>query len=150
MLAHRHSWECHRLEPREGAKERLCLSFGGVWADYDFMFQWSKEMDCLHLTAIFGVETAAAKKADLNALLTHINQGLWFGFFCFNEDEDGAAHILFRHSHLFSDGVSIHACQTLVEIARAALDEWSPSFYMIAQGASLADSLLARQKMSAA
>jgi hypothetical protein len=145
LLAHDRPWQAHRK-----SETLLALFLTGAWADYDIALKWSADMACLHLTALFGAKQGRATSQDLHALLAHINVHLWFGFFCLAESEKGESYIVFRHSHLFTDVISESSCETLVEIARAALDQWAGSFYALERGASLANALDARSIREAA
>lgn len=127
------------------ADNQLQLFLEGEWADYDLSFNWSSDLSCLHLIAVFGAHQNQEKHSELCALITHINTQLWFGFFALKDN-----YILFRHSHLFIEGVSSDSCEALVEIARAALDRWGVAFYLMAGGYSINQALLALQKKGAA
>ena len=146
VLAHRHSWDSVR---KSATQLHLCLR--GEWTEYDFDFQWNADLSCLHLTALFDSHQNGASPTELRALLAHINARLWLGFFSVAGDDAGGgddATIVFRHSHLLTEEESLNSCETLVEVARAALDKWSWCFYLLARGASLASTLQEQEKVS--
>jgi len=66
--------------------ERSCddeinILVSGVWAEYSVSFSWMEDFEALHLCCAFDIKVPEARSAEINRILSMINEQLLIGHF---------------------------------------------------------------------
>jgi hypothetical protein len=125
---------------RQDADE-ISISVRGAWSDYHVSFNWMEDLESLHIASAFDLKVPEARRAEVKALISLINEQLWIGHF------DIWAHegvILVRNSHLLTGGaeVSPQQCEALLRSATESCDLYYQAFqFVVWAGKSAAEAL---------
>jgi hypothetical protein len=83
----------------------------------------------------------SARRAQMAALLMHINAKMWIGHFDMFADE-GA--LVFRHAMIFPDArASAAQCEALLNLAVEACEHYYPAFQFVLWGGKTAEEAMA-------
>jgi hypothetical protein len=123
-------------------RDELNLSVAGRWSDHHFSFTWRDDLQSLHLSSAFDMRiTGETRRADVAALLMHVNSRLWIGHFDLWPD-DGT--IVFRHAMIFPDAMaSASQCEALLNLALEACEHYYPAFQFVLWGGKSAEEAVA-------
>ncbi len=124
------------------SRDELNLSVAGRWSDHHFTFTWRDDLQSLHLSSAFDMRiTGATRRADVAALLMHVNSRLWIGHFDL-WPEDGT--IVFRHAMIFPDALaSPSQCEALLNLGLEACEHYYPAFQFVLWGGKSAEEAVA-------
>jgi len=127
-------WAFERSGPDE-----LNLSVAGRWSDHHFSFTWREDLQSLHLSSAFDMRvTGQTRRADVAALLMHVNARLWIDLW----PDDGT--IVFRHAMIFPDAhASAAQCEALLNLALEACEHYYPAFQFVLWGGKSAEEAVA-------
>ena len=123
-------------------RDELNLSVAGRWSDHHFSFTWREDLQSLHLSSAFDMRiSGTTRRADVAALLMHVNARLWIGHFDLWPD-DGT--IVFRHAMIFPDALASAAqCEALLHLALEACEHYYPAFQFVLWGGKSAEEAVA-------
>ncbi len=114
---------------RQDADE-ISISVRGSWSDYHVSFNWMEDLESLHIASAFDLKVPEARRAEVKALISLINEQLWIGHFDIWNHE---GVILFRNSHLLTGGaeVSPQQCEALLRSATESCDLYYQAFQFV-------------------
>jgi hypothetical protein len=136
QVAAMNDWNFERQDTNE-----ISISIRGSWSDYHTSFNWMEDIEALHLTSAFDLKVPEQRRGEVKQLLLLINEQLWIGHFDMWAN-DGV--ILFRHSHLLTNGAEISPsqCQALLTSAVGSCDLYYQAFqFVVWAGKSAAEAL---------
>ncbi|MDI9348560.1 MAG: YbjN domain-containing protein [Candidatus Symbiobacter sp.] len=121
--------------------EELLAGVTGSWCDWRLYFWWRSEAQCLHFTCGFDARIPPTRRAELNELLTLVNEKLWLGHFTLCPDE---GMIAFRHTMPLR-GVAMASREQIDDVILAAFAEcerFYPAFQFTIWGGKSASEAL--------
>jgi hypothetical protein len=110
--------------------DEISISVRGAWSDYHVSFNWMVDLESLHIASAFDLKVPDARKGEVKALISLINEQLWIGHFDIWSKE---GVILFRNSHLLTGGadVSPQQCEALLRSATESCDLYYQAFQFV-------------------
>ena len=125
---------------RDGEDE-ICISVEGSWTDYHVAFTWLADMEALHVACAFDLKAPPQRRAEVQTLVSLINEQLWIGHFdVWNRD----GVVMFRHSLLLAGGLEPNRqqCEVVVTSAITACERYYQAFqFVVWAGKSAAEAL---------
>jgi len=97
QLAESYGWAFERA-----ALDEISVVVAGNAADYDISFAWFAEHETLHLSCAFQLNAPPAKAAELQTLLSLVNEKLLFGHF---DRWQKAGRVVYRQTLVLSGGL---------------------------------------------
>lgn len=97
-------------------EDEISICVAGGWTDYNVAFTWLSELEALHIACAFDLKTPSARRTELAALLSLIDEQLWIGHFDLWPNE---GVILFRHAMVLAGGVELNGLQCHTVLAHA-------------------------------
>ncbi len=124
-LAAHNQWPFDRDE-----EDEISITVAGGWTDYNVAFTWLEDLEALHVACAFDLKAAAARKGEVAALISLINEQLWLGHFDVWPD-DGV--VMFRHAIVLAGGAELnsHQCQTVLTSAVRACERYYQAFQFV-------------------
>ncbi|VTZ51007.1 conserved hypothetical protein [Methylocella tundrae] len=124
-LAAHNQWPFDRDE-----EDEISITVAGSWTDYNVAFTWLEDLEALHVACAFDLKAPSARKAEVVALISLINEQLWLGHFDIWPD-DGV--VMFRHAIVLSGGAELngHQCQTVLTSAVRACERYYQAFQFV-------------------
>jgi hypothetical protein len=135
-MASGHEWSFER----DGDDEITIVSTGR-WTDYQISFTWMDQIEALHIACAFDMKVPDRRQAEMQQLLSLINEQMWVGHFDLWA-KDGL--IMFRHALLLTGGVAAAGtqCEALLGAALEACERYFPAFqYVLWAGKSAREAL---------
>jgi len=135
-MASGHDWSFER----DGDDEITIVSTGR-WTDYQISFTWMDQIEALHIACAFDMKVPDRRQAEMQQLLSLINEQMWVGHFDLWA-KDGL--IMFRHALLLAGGVAAAGtqCEALLGAALEACERYFPAFqYVLWAGKSAREAL---------
>jgi hypothetical protein len=110
--------------------DEITLIIGGRWADYQVSFTWMTNIEALHLACAFDLKVQERRRAEVQQLISLINEQLWIGHFDLWL-RDGM--VMFRHALVLAGGAepSSQQCQALFSTALEACEGYFPAFQFV-------------------
>jgi hypothetical protein len=121
--------------------DEISISVRGAWSDYHVSFNWMEDLESLHIASAFDLKVPEARRAEVKALISLVNEQLWIGHFDIWNHE---GVIIFRNSHLLAGGadVSPQQCEALLRSATESCDLYYQAFqFVVWAGKSAAQAL---------
>ena len=114
---------------RSGEDEVTIIS-KGEWTDYHLSFTWMGEIEALHLACAFEFKVPERCRAEVQQLISLINEQMWVGHFDL-WTQDGL--IMYRHALVLAGGVeaSSRQCEALLGTALDACERYFPAFQFV-------------------
>ncbi len=114
---------------REGDEE-ITLLAKGQWTDYQVSFTWMGELEALHLACAFDLKVPERRRAEVQRLISSINEQMWIGHFDL-WFQDGL--VMYRHALVLNGGAeaSDAQCETLLATAVAACERYYPALLFV-------------------
>jgi hypothetical protein len=124
-LAAHNQWPFDRDE-----EDEISITVAGGWTDYNVAFTWLEDLEAVHVACAFELKTPSARKAEIIALISLINEQLWLGHFDIWPD-DGV--VMFRHAIVLSGGAELNGqqCQTVLTSAVRACERYYQAFQFV-------------------
>ena len=124
-LASNHQWSFERL-----GDEEITILIGGRWTDYQLSFTWMFGIEALHLACAFDFRVPERRRAEVQQLVSLINEQLWVGHFDL-WSQDGM--VMFRHALVLAGGSdpSSEQCEALLGTALEACERYFPAFQFV-------------------
>jgi len=118
-------WPFERTE-----RDEISISVAGSWARYTVAFTWLAEVEALHLACAFDLKVPEARRMELAALVSLINEELWIGHFDIWPNDNV---VMFRHALLLSGGaeLNIQQCQSAFASVVQACERYYQAFQFV-------------------
>jgi hypothetical protein len=112
------------------SEDEITLLVAGKWADYQVSFTWMTEIQALHLACAFDIKVPERRRAEVQQLISFINEQMWIGHFDL-WSQDGL--VMFRHALMLPDGVEASGpqCEALLRTAADACERYFPAFQFV-------------------
>jgi len=125
QLASGHNWSFERANDFE-----LTILVTGRWTEYQISFTWMPDIEALHLACAFDLKVPDRCRAEVQQLISLINEQLWVGHFDL-WFQDGL--VMFRHALVLAGGVeaSDKQCEALFAAALEACERYYPAFQFV-------------------
>jgi hypothetical protein len=110
--------------------DEITILIGGRWSDYQVSFTWMTDIEALHLACAFDLKVQERRRAEVQQLISLINEQLWVGHFDLWL-QDGM--VMFRHALVLAGGSdpTNQQCQALLSTALEACEGYFPAFQFV-------------------
>ena len=124
-IASTNDWSFERV-----GDDEITLLIGGRWSDYQVSFTWMPDIEALHLACAFDLKVQERRRAEVQQLISLINEQLWVGHFDL-WTQDGM--VMFRHALVLAGGVEAtgQQCQAVLSSALEACEGYFPAFQFV-------------------
>ena len=125
QVAHNNDWSFERA-----GDDEISISVAGSWTDYHVSFSWMEDFEALHLACAFELKIPERRRAEVQSLISLINEQLWVGHFDIWMAE-GA--VMFRHALVLAGGVeaSGRQCEALLSTALDTCERYFTAFQFV-------------------
>ena len=116
--------------------DEITILVAGHWTDYQVSYTWMGDIEALHLACAFDIKVPEARRAEVQQLLSMINEQMWVGHFDL-WPQDGL--VMFRHALVLSGGITASGsqCQSVLSTAVEASERYFPALqYVVWAGKS--------------
>jgi hypothetical protein len=110
--------------------DEITILVTGKWTDYQVSYTWMFDIEALHLACAFELKVPERRRAEVQQLVSLINEQMWVGHFDL-WTQDGL--VMFRHALLLAGGVAASArqCEALLATALDASERYFPAFQFV-------------------
>jgi len=110
--------------------DEITILIAGRWSDYQVSFTWMNDLEALHLACAFDLKVPERRRAEVQQLISQINEQLWVGHFDL-WTKDGM--VMYRHALVLAGGLtaSSQQCQALLSGALEACEGYFPAFQFV-------------------
>ena len=124
-LATGNDWSFERASDDE-----ITILVTGRWTDYQLSYTWMGDIEALHLACAFDLRIPERRCAEVQALISLINEQMWVGHFDL-WTQDGL--VMYRHALVLAGGVeaSGRQCEALLATALDACERYVPAFQFV-------------------
>jgi hypothetical protein len=124
-LASHNDWSFERASDDE-----ITILVTGRWTDYQLSYTWMDDIEALHLACAFDMKVPERRRADVQALISMINERLWVGHFDLWPAE---GMIMFRHALVLAGGTEASGkqCESLVSTALETCERYFTAFQFV-------------------
>jgi hypothetical protein len=124
-LASHNDWSFERASDDE-----ITILVTGRWTDYQLSYTWMDDIEALHLACAFDMKVPERRRADVQALISMINERLWVGHFDLWPAE---GMIMFRHALVLAGGTEASGkqCESLLSTALETCERYFTAFRFV-------------------
>ncbi|HTS42240.1 MAG TPA: YbjN domain-containing protein [Xanthobacteraceae bacterium] len=124
-VAAAHHWSFERT-----GDDEITIVVGGRWTDYHISFTWMHGIEALHLACAFDFRVPERRRAEIQQLISFINEQLWVGHFDLWV-ADGM--VMYRHALVLAGGMEVSSlqCEALLTAALEACERYFPGFQFV-------------------
>ena len=117
-LATGNDWSFERASDDE-----ITILVTGRWTDYQLSYTWMGDIEALHLACAFDLRVPERRHAEVQALISLINERLWVGHFDHWVNE---GIVMFRHALVLAGGTEASGkqCEALLGTALEACERY--------------------------
>ncbi|MEX0841175.1 MAG: YbjN domain-containing protein [Xanthobacteraceae bacterium] len=110
--------------------DEITILASGRWTDYQVSFTWMNDIEALHLACAFDIKVPERRRAEVQQLISLINEQLWVGHFDLWL-QDGL--IMYRHALVLTGGLAASGqqCEALLGTATDACERYFPAFQFV-------------------
>ena len=110
--------------------DEITMLVAGRWSDYQVSFTWMHNIEALHLACAFDLRIPERRRAEVQVLVSLINERLWVGHFDLWVTE---GMLMFRHALVLPGGTqaSGRQCETLLCSALDACERYFTAFQFV-------------------
>ncbi len=110
--------------------DEITILVTGRWADYQLSYTWMGDIEALHLACAFDLKIPERRRAEVQVLISLINEQLWVGHFDLWLKE---GIVMFRHALILAGGVgaSGRQCEALMSTALDACERYFTAFQFV-------------------
>lgn len=110
--------------------DEITILVSGRWTDYQVSFTWMDNIEALHLACAFELRVPERRRAEVQQLISLINEQLWVGHFDLWL-ADGL--VMFRHALVLAGGVepSDNQCASVLGTAVEACERYFPALQFV-------------------
>lgn len=125
VVAGSNNWSFERA-----GDEEITILVGGRWTDYQVSFTWMHDIEALHLACAFDLKVPERRRAEVQQLISSINEQMWVGHFDLWV-QDGI--VMYRHALVLNGGVGASGkqCEALLSTATEACERYFPAFQFV-------------------
>jgi hypothetical protein len=111
-------------------EDEITLLVTGKWSDYQISFTWMFDIEALHLACAFELKVPERNRAEVQQLISLINEQMWVGHFDL-WTKDGI--VMYRHALVLAGGVTASGrqCEALLGTALDACERYFPAFQFV-------------------
>jgi hypothetical protein len=111
-------------------EDEITILVRGKWSDYQVSFTWMFDIEALHLACAFELKVPERWRAEVQQLISLINEQMWVGHFDLWV-QDGI--VMYRHALVLAGGVeaSGRQCESLLATALDACERYFPAFQFV-------------------
>ncbi|HZS65203.1 MAG TPA: YbjN domain-containing protein [Xanthobacteraceae bacterium] len=120
-----HDWTFERL-----SEDEVTILASGRWTDYQVSFTWMTDIEALHLACVFDLKVPERRRAEVQLLISLINEQLWVGHFDL-WPQDGI--VMYRHALMLSGGMAASSaqCEALLKTALETCERYFSGFQFV-------------------
>jgi len=124
-LAAGNDWSFERA-----SEDEITILVTGKWTDYQLSYTWMNDIEALHLACAFDLKVPERRRAEVQTLISLINEQMWVGHFDLWTQE---GIVMFRHALLLAGGVEASGkqCESLLGTALDACERKSAAFQFV-------------------
>jgi hypothetical protein len=124
-LASHNDWSFERASDDE-----ITILVTGRWTDYQLSYTWMDDIEALHLACAFDMKVPERRRADVQALISMINERLWVGHF---DRWPAEGMIMFRHALVLAGGTEASGkqCESLLSTALETCERYFTAFQFV-------------------
>jgi hypothetical protein len=124
-LAASNDWSFERASDDE-----ITILVTGRWTDYQLSYTWMSDIEALHLACAFDLRVPERRHAEVQALISLINERLWVGHFDHWSTE---GIMMFRHALVLAGGTEASGkqCEALLGTALEACERYFTAFQFV-------------------
>jgi len=124
-LATGNDWSFERASDDE-----ITILVAGRWTDYQLSYTWMSDIEALHLACAFDLRVPERRRAEVQALISLINERLWVGHFDHWVTE---GIVMFRHALVLAGGTEASGkqCEALLDTALEACERYFTAFQFV-------------------
>ena len=122
-------------------EDEITILVSGRWTDYQLSYTWMNQIEALHLACAFDLKVPERRRAEVQALISLINEQLWVGHF---DLWPGEGMVMFRHALVLAGGMeaSGRQCEALMSTALDSCERYFTAFqFVVWAGKSARESL---------
>jgi hypothetical protein len=125
QVAATNGWSFERASDDE-----VTILVTGKWTDYQVSYTWMFDIEALHLACAFELKVPERCRAEVQQLISLINEQMWVGHFDLWM-QDGL--VMYRHALVLTGGVTASGrqCETLLGTALDACERYFPAFQFV-------------------
>ena len=101
-------------------EDEITILVSGKWTDYQVSFTWMGDIEALHLACAFDLKVPERRRAEVQQLISLINEQLWVGHFDL-WTKDGI--VMYRHALVLAGGMTASGpqCEALLSTGARCL-----------------------------
>ncbi|HEX5509511.1 MAG TPA: YbjN domain-containing protein [Pseudolabrys sp.] len=124
-LAAGNDWSFERA-----GEDEITILVTGKWTDYQVSYTWMSGIEALHLACAFDMKAPERRRAEVQQLISLINEQMWIGHFDLWMKE---GMVMFRHALVLSGGVAASGsqCESLLGTALDACERYFTAFQFV-------------------
>ena len=124
-LASVNDWSFERA-----SEDEITILVAGRWTDYQLSYTWMDDIEALHLACAFDLKVPDRRRADVQQLISMINERLWVGHFDLWVTE---GMVMFRHALVLAGGMeaSGRQCESLLGTALDTCERYFTAFQFV-------------------
>ena len=131
-LATGHDWSFER-----SSDDEITILVTGKWTDYQLSYTWMGDIEALHLACAFDMKVPERRRAEVQVLITLINERLWVGHFDLWIKE---GIVMYRHALVLPGGTEASGkqCEALLGTALDTCERYFTAFQFVVWAGKLA------------
>jgi len=124
-VAGSHDWSFERA-----SEDEINILVQGKWTDYQTSFTWMTDIEALHLACAFDLKVPERRRAEVQQLISMINEQLWVGHFDLWL-QDGI--VMYRHALVLAGGMGASGpqCEALLGTALDTCERYFPAYQFV-------------------
>jgi hypothetical protein len=124
-LAAGNDWSFER-----SSDDEITILVTGRWTDYQLSYTWMGDIEALHLACAFDLRVPERRRAEVQALISLINERLWVGHF---DHWNAEGIMMFRHALVLAGGTEASGkqCEALLSTALEACERYFTAFQFV-------------------
>jgi len=124
-VAGTHDWSFERA-----SEDEITIVVQGRWTDYQVSFTWMTDIEALHLACAFEMRVPERRRAEVQQLISLVNEQLWVGHFDLWV-QDGI--VMYRHALMLTGGITAASsqCEGLLGTALDSCERYFPAFQFV-------------------
>jgi len=110
--------------------DEITILVSGKWTDYQASYTWMHDIEALHLACAFDLKVPERRRAEVQTLISLINEQMWIGHFDLWMMEGIA---MYRHALVLAGGsqASGRQCEALLGTALDACERYFAAFQFV-------------------